>query len=82
MRLGGIGPDGEADRLAHLVLARSRSPGARQVTLGSVGVARGQVRREVAEVRRLGIERAASFDDHFAIFRFGPGRRQAFMILR
>lgn len=39
-------------------------------------------RTSFAVMRRLGIERAASFDDHFAIFRFGPGRRHAFMILR
>jgi hypothetical protein len=31
---------------------------------------------------RLGIARAASLDDHFAIFRFGPQRRQAFTIIR
>jgi predicted nucleic acid-binding protein len=34
-----------------------------------------------AVMRRLGIERAASFDHHFAIFRFGPKRRHAFTIL-
>jgi hypothetical protein len=28
------------------------------------------------------IERAASFDADFAIFRFGPNRRRAFTILR
>lgn len=39
-------------------------------------------RTSFAVMRRLGIERAASFDDHFAIFRFGPGRRHAFAILR
>ena len=39
-------------------------------------------RTSFAVMRRLGIERAASFDDHFAIFRFGPGRRHAFMVLR
>lgn len=39
-------------------------------------------RTSFAVTRRLGIERAASFDDHFAIFRFGPGRRHAFTILR
>jgi uncharacterized protein len=39
-------------------------------------------RTSFAVMRRLGIERAASFDDHFAIFRFGPGRRHAFVILR
>jgi uncharacterized protein len=35
-----------------------------------------------AIMRRLGIERAASLDDHFAIFRFGPRRRQSFTIIR
>ena len=39
-------------------------------------------RTSFAVMRRLGIERAASFDDDFAIFRFGPNRRQAFIILR
>jgi uncharacterized protein len=34
-----------------------------------------------AVMRRLGIERAASFNHHFAIFRFGPDRRRAFTIL-
>jgi hypothetical protein len=33
-------------------------------------------------MRRLGIERAASLDDDFAIFRFGPNRRQAFTVVR
>ncbi len=31
---------------------------------------------------RLGIERAASLDDHFAVFRFGPKRRRSFTIVR
>ena len=31
---------------------------------------------------RLGIERAASIDDHFAVFRFGPSRRRAFIVVR
>jgi uncharacterized protein len=39
-------------------------------------------RTSFAVMRRLGIECAASFDDHFAIFRFGPGKRHAFTILR
>src|SRR5579864_8723620 len=39
-------------------------------------------RTSFAVMRRLGIERAASFDDDFAIFRFGPNRRHAFTILR
>lgn len=39
-------------------------------------------RTSFAVMRRLGIERAASFDDHFAIFRFGPRNRSAFTILR
>jgi predicted nucleic acid-binding protein len=39
-------------------------------------------RTSFAVMRRLGIERAASLDDHFTIFRFGPSRRRAFTILR
>jgi len=39
-------------------------------------------RTSFAVMRRLGIERAASFDDHFAVFRFGPNRRHAFAIVR
>jgi predicted nucleic acid-binding protein len=39
-------------------------------------------RTSFAVMCRLGIERAASLDDHFAIFRFGPQRRQAFTIIR
>jgi len=35
-----------------------------------------------AVMRRLGIERVASLDDRFAIFRFGPKRRQALTIVR
>ena len=39
-------------------------------------------RTSFAVMRRLGIERAASFDTDFAIYRFGPNRRRAFTILR
>jgi len=39
-------------------------------------------RTSFAVMRRLGIDSAASFDDHFAVFRFGPNRRRAFTILR
>lgn len=39
-------------------------------------------RTSFAVMRRLGIEQAASYDEHFAIFRFGPRRRQAFTVLR
>jgi len=39
-------------------------------------------RTSFAVMCRLGIERAASFDDHFAIFRFGSKRRHAFEIVR
>jgi predicted nucleic acid-binding protein len=39
-------------------------------------------RTSFAVMRRLGIERAASLDDHFAVFRFGPQRLRAFTILR
>jgi len=33
-------------------------------------------------MRRLGIERVASLDEDFAIFRFGPKRRQSFSVVR
>ncbi len=39
-------------------------------------------RTSFAVMRRLGIMRAASFDNDFAIFRFGPRRRQAFTVVR
>jgi predicted nucleic acid-binding protein len=39
-------------------------------------------RTSFAVMRRLGIERAASLDDHFAVFRFGPNRRLAFTVVR
>ncbi len=39
-------------------------------------------RTSFAVMRRLGLERAASFDNHFAIFRYGPKQRHAFEILR
>ena len=39
-------------------------------------------RTSFAVMRRLGIERAASLDNDFAIFRFGPNRRRAFTVVR
>lgn len=39
-------------------------------------------RTSFAVMRRLGIERAASFDADFAVYRFGPNRRRAFTIVR
>jgi predicted nucleic acid-binding protein len=39
-------------------------------------------RTSFAVMRRLGIERAASLDEHFAIFRYGPRNRYAFTIVR
>ena len=39
-------------------------------------------RTSFAVMCRLGIERAASLDDDFAVFRFGPRRRRAFTIVR
>ena len=39
-------------------------------------------RTSFAIMQRLGIERAASLDNDFAIFRFGPGRRRGFTIVR
>src|SRR5262249_41066584 len=58
VRLRGVGADRKRNRLTHLVLGRPALPGARQVALRSVGVAGGEIRSQVAEVRRLGIERA------------------------
>lgn len=39
-------------------------------------------RTSFAVMERLGIARAASFDDDFAVYRYGRGRDQAFEILR
>jgi predicted nucleic acid-binding protein len=39
-------------------------------------------RTSFAVMNRLGIDRAASLDGHFAVFRFGPKRRQSFTIVR
>ena len=33
-------------------------------------------------MRRLGLERVASLDDDFAIYRFGPNRKRAFTVVR
>lgn len=33
-------------------------------------------------MHRLGLERVASLDDDFAIYRFGPGRRRSFTVVR
>lgn len=35
-----------------------------------------------AVMQRLGIVRAASLDDHFAVFRFGPNRRHSFTVVK
>jgi uncharacterized protein len=39
-------------------------------------------RTSFAVMQRLGIFRAASLDNHFAVFRFGRGRSRAFEIVR
>jgi predicted nucleic acid-binding protein len=39
-------------------------------------------RTSFAVMERLGLTRAASFDDHFAVYRFGRNRDRAFEILR
>ncbi len=38
-------------------------------------------RTSFAVMLRLGLRRAATFDDHFAVFRFGRQRRQSFEIV-
>jgi predicted nucleic acid-binding protein len=35
-----------------------------------------------AVMQRLGLRRVAAFDEDFAVFRFGRGRRQAFELIR
>ena len=39
-------------------------------------------RTSFAVMRRLGLELAATFDDHFAVYRYGPRRSEAFDIVR
>ena len=39
-------------------------------------------RTSFAVMQRLGIERAASFDDDFAVFRYGRYRERAFTVIR
>lgn len=39
-------------------------------------------RTSFAVMRRLGIEHVASLDEDFAVFRFGPKRRQSFFVIR
>jgi predicted nucleic acid-binding protein len=39
-------------------------------------------RSSFAVMLRLGVRRVASFDEDFAVFRFGKGRRQAFEVVR
>ena len=39
-------------------------------------------RTSFAVMERLGLEQAASFDDDFAVYRWGPGRRRSFEVLR
>ena len=39
-------------------------------------------RTSFAVMQRLGVLRVASFDDHFAVFRFGPDRKRAFELVR
>lgn len=39
-------------------------------------------RTSFAVMERLGVRRAASFDEDFAVYRFGRGRRKAFEVIR
>jgi len=39
-------------------------------------------RTSFAVMQRLGVTRVASFDDDFAVFRFGRDRRRAFEVIR
>lgn len=39
-------------------------------------------RTSFAVMNRLGVSTVATFDHHFAVYRFGPGRRKSFEIAR
>jgi predicted nucleic acid-binding protein len=39
-------------------------------------------RTSFAVMLRLGLERAASLDEHFAVFRYGTGKQRAFTVIR
>ncbi len=39
-------------------------------------------RSSFAVMQRLGIQRVAAFDDHFAVFRYGRHRARAFTVVR
>lgn len=39
-------------------------------------------RTSFAVMQRLGIDRVATLDDHFGVFRFGPRRERAFELVR
>lgn len=39
-------------------------------------------RTSFAVMQRLGLQRVATLDDDFAVFRYGPGRRHAFDVIR
>jgi predicted nucleic acid-binding protein len=39
-------------------------------------------RTSFAAMQRLGVHRVASFDDHFAVYRFGPRLSRAFEVVR
>ena len=39
-------------------------------------------RTSFAAMERLGLSRVASFDDDFAVYRYGRGRTKAFAVLR
>jgi predicted nucleic acid-binding protein len=85
------------DRAAAAIESRLPS-GTRSLRAASIGrtsttaaspLARGGVRcstfvdrTSFAVMQRLGVLRAASLDEHFAVFRFGRDRRRAFEIVR
>lgn len=39
-------------------------------------------RTSFAVMKRLGLDRVGTFDDDFAVYRYGPGQRHAFQVVR
>lgn len=86
----------QSAHLAELLTSRIMSGGVRVENVGEPDLRRAMEigeeypdqafslvdRTSFVVMHRLGLYRVASFDHHFAVYRFGPGRRKAFEIAR